>query len=458
MATNSSPSWQRRLGIPAPRLPNRQTLYSFFLLILFFFYWFFVWQMERIDLAKYELPIPLPLPPFVTGIMTLFLPRVLRHFIPVLLGWLLAYEVAANLLFYLYDLPDHTAARSFLLRLRSPGRFTGTTVTVTPQTLERQREESARIRAGGPGRFQIPVGHAAVTEHNGRFYRTLSAGNHLLDNFEHIHAVLDLRPQHRSKADVRLQSREGLEVTTDVSVTFRISNGAFPVTPSQPYPFDPDIVRKLAYAQVDLPDNRTGGWESAALGTVTSLLRKLVMTFSLDELLEVPETELGAHLTIRHQVEREAREILLGQGVDLQRVRIGRFDFPADVTRQHIASWSTSWDSEAEKTRTDGDARALVLKEVARAEAEMEMVEEVIGAIRQAREDGYGGMESIVVALRLIEALERVALQAQTDVSVPDKMLQQLQSLHQQLLEAGDEDDGEANPPGLITLDEQPLA
>ena len=359
MTDNLSSSWQRRLRIPAPRLPGKQTFFSLFLLMIVFFYWVFVWQMERIDLAEYKLPYPLPLPQLFVSIMTFFLPRVLRHFIPVLVGLLLAYEAAANLLYYLYDLPDHTAARSFLLRLRNPSRYRGTTITVTPQTLERQREESARIRAGGPGRFAIPVGHVAVTEHNGRFYRTHNAGTHLLDNFEHIHAVLDLRPQHRNKSDVRLQSREGLEVTSDVSVTFRISSGSRRATPDEPFPFDPVAVRKLAYSQINLPDNRVGSWESAALGMVIGMLRKTVMAFSLDELLKEPQTDIGAHLTIRREVERGAREILRGQGVDLQRVRIGSFGFPDDVVSQYIAHWSAFRDSEAESARTDGEAFAV---------------------------------------------------------------------------------------------------
>jgi hypothetical protein len=442
MMANESSTWQRRLRIPTPRIPTKRTLYSLFLLMITGFYWVFVWKMERINLADYKLPFPLPMTQLFIVIMTFFLPRVLRHFIPVLLGLLLAYEVAANLLFYLYDLPDHRDARALLFRLRSPGRSGVNSVTVTPQTLERQREESARIRAGGPGRFEIPAGHAAVTEHNGRYYRTLDAGRHLLDNFEHIHAVLDLRPQHRNNLEVKLQSREGLEVTTDVSVTFRISTGNSPVTPRRPFPYDPVAVRKLAYSQINLPGHRVGDWEGSALGTVTSILRKTVMAFSLDELLQDSQTEIGAHLTIRRQVEREARDKLRSQGIDLQRVRIGRFGFPDDVTSQHIAYWSTYWDNQAELARADGEAIALEEMEVARAEAEIEMIKAIVGGIQQARQQGYGGTESVVVALRLIEALERLALQSQTDVSLPAQMLNQLQILHQQLLSAGNQAEG----------------
>ena len=58
--------------------------------------------------------------------------------------------------------------------------------------------------------------------------------------------------------------------------------------------------------------------EGSALGTVIGILRKTVASFSLDDLLQDAETELGAHLTIRSQVEREAREKLRQQGIELQ--------------------------------------------------------------------------------------------------------------------------------------------
>lgn len=458
MSDNGPSTWQRRLRIPTPGIPNSRTLYSLFLLMIAAFYWFYVWKMERIDFGVTELPFSLPAPHLFASILTLFSPRVLRHFIPVLIGWFMAFEIAANLLFYLYDLPDHRSARGFLYRLRSPGGTRGETVTVTPQTLERQREESARIRAGGPGRFNIPVGHVAVTEHNGQYYRTLDAGNHLLDNFEHIHAVLDLRPQQRNNLEVHLQSREGLDVTADVSVTFRISSGRSPASPRQPYPFDSDAVRKLAYSQINLPNHRIGNWESTALNTVSSILRKTVMAFSLDELLQDSQTEIGAHLTIRQQVEREARDKLHEQGIVLQRVRIGRFSFPDDVTNQHIAYWSTDWTSQAEFVEGAEEAITLEELEAANDEAELETVKAIVDGIQQARQQGYDDLESVVVAHSLIEAMERLALQSQSAVSLPDQMLQQLKNLQQQLLNWQNQaEESDQLPPGLLTADDGSL-
>jgi hypothetical protein len=434
----AAPQNKRRL-LPSLNVPAWRTIYLFFLVVLALSYWLFAWLMERIDLTTYQLPveIPLPLPQFVVSFSSLFLPRVLRHFIPVILGWLIAYEMATNLLYYLYDLPSRKMARSNLGRLRNPGRSKGKAIQVTAQNLTQMRKESAQLRAGGPGRVQIPAGQVAVTERNGRFYRLLDAGTHALDSFEYIHNVLDLRPQQRNNPEVRLQSREGLEVCTHVSITFRISSGPNPASPRQPYPYDAAAVRRMAYAQINLGDDREASWEGIALAVVTSILSKIVFTFSLDELLQDSQTEIGTHLTISQQVEREARLGLAKQGIELIRVRIGRFRFPNDVTSQHIEYWSTYWDAQAAMAGTEGEAVALEELEIAKAEAEMDMIRAIVEGVHQAKQQGFQGTTDEVVALRLVDVLEKLARQSQEDISVPNQMLTQIKTLQQQLLLSG---------------------
>jgi len=431
----STSSPKRRRLFPSLKVPAWRTIYLMFLLLLAISYWLFVWLMERIDLATYQPPIslPTPVPQFLINLSTLFLPRVLRHFIPVILGWLIAYEMAANMLYYFYDLPSRRTARKNLNQLRNPSRARGRSIIVTSQNLVQLRKESALLRAGGPGRITIPAGQVAVTEHNGRYYRILDAGMHALDSFEYVQSVLDLRAQHRNNPDVRLQSREGIEVCANTSVTFRISTGGNPASPIQPFPFEATAVRKLAYVQLNLPDDRVATWENTALGVVTGILKKTVSSFSLDELLQDSHTEIGSHLTIRQQVEREARMSLSEQGIDLIRVRIGRFRFPEDVTAQHIEYWSTYWDAQAELAGVEGEAVAIEELDFAKAEAEMDMIRAIAEAVHQARQQGYQDSADEIVALRLLEVLEKLARQSQADIPLPGQMLPQIRALQHQL-------------------------
>ena len=433
--SQASPAVQERTQRRSSRLPSKRALYLLFLICLFIIYWIFAWRMERIILQPGDLPLPIlqELPAWLVNFGGIFMPRVLRHFIPLILGWMLAYEIAVNLVYNLYDLPDHAKARSFLRRLRDPRRGGGGAITVTAQELEDLRQEATRLRVGGPGRISIPTGHAAVTEQNGRFFRVIGSGAHALDRFEYLHSIYDLRPQDRTDPEVVLHSREGLEFMTNVSVTFRINAPEMAMSAQQPYPYDPETIRNLAYKQMNLPGGYTSDWEDAALATVKKTLAATVASFSLNQLLQDEQTEIGAHLTIRRNVEREARAKLREHGIDLVRVRIGGFRFPDDVNELHLQYWRNYWDNQARLTLAEGEALALEEMDVARAEAEGELIKAIADGMQQARQQGYHGAMNEIVALRFLEALEKMALESRNEIDLPEELLPELHSLQNQL-------------------------
>ena len=429
----SSSAPPTRRGIPTPRMPEKRTIYSVFLFIVFILYWVFVWQMERLTITPDQLPLPFALPAPLANALGIFHWRVLRHFIPVVVGWLLARELSTNLTYHLYDLPDRDSAGRFLRRLRDPRIGGPATATVTPVTLETQRQNTALLRVGGPGRLTIPTGLVGVTEVNSRYLRLLNSGTYGLDRFERVHSVLDLRPQDRSDADVRLHSREGLEVRTYVGLTFRVSQGAGVESEERPFPFDPRAVKSLAYERYNLPDGKLSDWEDTAVAVATGILASTVARFSLNQLLQEEETEVGAHLTIRRDVEQETKARLRERGIDLVTMRIGRFRFPEEVTEQYIEQWRTIQENATRQNVVEREAIALQASEIARAEAELELVRALTASMANARRQGFTGTLNDVLAVRFVQALERLARQSGLEMPLPDDLLPQLQNLQQQL-------------------------
>jgi regulator of protease activity HflC (stomatin/prohibitin superfamily) len=417
------------------RLPSKRTLYLLFLVLLFVAYWIFVWQMERIVLQPEDLPLPLlrSLPAWGVNFATIFLPHVLRHFVPIILGWLLAYEIATNLVYHLYSLPDRSKARGFLRRLRDPRLSRGVIAFTSPDDLETKRIESARLRVGGPGRIVLPLGHAAVTEINGRYYRVISPGEHALDRFEYIHSLYDLRPQDRTDPEVRLRSKEGLEIVTEVSVTFRILAPDMAPSVQQPYPYDSETLRKITYSQTNLPGGKTSDWQKEALGAVKGALKAAVSSFTLNELLQDEQTEIGAHLTISRAVEDAAKTKLRTKGIELMRTRIGGFHFPEDVTELHIQYWRSYWDNQKRRTMAEADAVAEEEMELARAEAGIELFKAIAEGMAQAHQQGYQGTFAEIIAIRSIEAMEKMALESAGEVPMPEQLMPRLQLLQNRL-------------------------
>jgi regulator of protease activity HflC (stomatin/prohibitin superfamily) len=424
---------QAQSEVKTRRLPSKRTLYLLFLGFLLFVYTVFILFVERIDISLLIPSFPIvDLQELLVQYVDIFI-RLARHYVPIILGWMLAYELALNLLLHLYDLPDRGKASELLRRLRDPRLAARKTLIISPQDLEAQRQESTRLRLGGPGRINIPDGNVAVSEINSRFYRVISSGQHALDRFEYIHTVLDLRPQDRTDPEVKLQSKDGLELVTDVSATFKIDAPDTNTSIEQPFPYDVETVRMLAYNEYNLADGKISSWEDNALATVKGALSASVSSFSLDQLLQDELTQIGAHLTIRRDVERDARIKLRDQGIDLIRVRIGGFRFSDDVTELRIKNWRTEWENQARIIRAEGEVRAIEEMEIARANAEIDLVKAISEGIQQARQQGYQGDIREIISLRFIELLEKMAIESGSEVHIPEKLLSQIQNLHNQL-------------------------
>jgi hypothetical protein len=236
---------QTRPASDVNSLPLSRGVFIVGLFCLLLIYWFFALYLERVDLtvtlnrwAQTLLPGLPPLPQSMVTFAGLFHPRVLRHFIPVVTGWMLAYLAAVSLVYALYDLPDQASARRFLSRLVGDVAQ-GVVEAVSAKTLPELRKSSELLRVGGPGMVKILPGEVAVTEVNGRFYRLIPSGKHKIGRFEYIHTVVDLRTQERSIEQIPLVTKEGLDLTADVSLVFRIDPGGAVPTRSNPFPYSP---------------------------------------------------------------------------------------------------------------------------------------------------------------------------------------------------------------------------
>ena len=73
---------------------------------------------------------------------------------------------------------------------------------------------------------------------------------------------------------------------------------------------------------------------------------------------------------------------------------------------------SAHWEEKARLSKADGEATAVEELEIARAEAEVAMIQAILDGIQRARRSGAATRTSEIVALRLIDGLERMAEQS----------------------------------------------
>lgn len=398
---------------PQPVRVPPTAVYILVMGVLLLGYLFFARAFERIDLSQ---STTMWATFFPLIIRELFNWRVLRHLLPAIAGWYIAYRMAVGLVQVLYDLPDRPSARRFLTQLLyTTGTGNIPPVSLNSDLLYIKRDEYVVLRIGGPGRIKVRNGYVAVTELNGRYHRLLGIGTHRLERFEYVHDVLDLRLQERTQENVSLTSKDGIPFTATLSLQFRLSTSGETPTPTRPYPYDETAVRIAAYTQKVTDSGTVSNWDDAPMGMAIGQLTRIVSKHNIDEILTIPGGSNGSTplLSIRNELTFKLRDGLQGKGIELIDVQISQIELPEEVSTQYIKYWQSHTDTQIQLTRVDGEANAMEEKELAQAEAEMTMIQAILEGVQRAQlANNHANMRDIV-ALRLVEALEKMARQSQ---------------------------------------------
>jgi hypothetical protein len=417
---------------------------QYLLLLMLLGYWLFAYILERVDLSLppnwlFTQLATLPLPEWISQSIYmfggLFAPRVLRHFIPILIGWWFAYQLVIDVVQMLYELPDRQTAQQTVRRLQYRHLPHVPALQLKQEDFAQQKETAPLLKVGGPGTVAVSAGNAIVTELNGRFQRVLGSGKHSLIRFERVVALLDLRLQERSQTDIKLTTRDGIELETSLTITFRIKRGDEPVTKSNPFPVDAEAVRQAAYTQTALAGGQVSDWQAYALTTAVSKLRDFVAAQLLDELFNLRQNpEFDIYEALHRHIKSEANAVLTKQGVILEMVRVSSLEVTdSAVTEQRIRYWQSLRANARLLKLADDEAEVVSLVQIARTEAEATMIEAIIEAIQRARREGRSASNREIIALRLVESLERLTRQNEEVVVPNDSVLQQLQSLTRHL-------------------------
>lgn len=329
------------------------------------------------------------------------------------------------------------ATTFFYLAFNQPTKgLDGGGIQIRRTQFEEDKRNNPWLRVGGPGRFKVDHNDVIVTERNGRFWRVAGPGTYWLVPFETIRTVLDLRQQERDNPLVRLMTKEGIELRTQVSVTYRLARGDNLPADAWPLPFDHDAVRRAAYQDRVLPNGGVGNWEGVTLGRAVTILRQQVAQNELDELI-YPEVSFPArrgsdpHRELRQIVVREGKAALLAQGIDLLDVRLGALEPARPIQEHRVDYWKASWERQQRLDAAATEAEVLTRREFSRAEGEAAMIEAIMESIQQARLTGNQYTPRQIMALRMVESLERLVEGSSHATETP--LLKQLNILRDQL-------------------------
>jgi regulator of protease activity HflC (stomatin/prohibitin superfamily) len=206
----------------------------------------------------------------------------------------------------------------------------------------------------------------------------------------------------------------------------------------KPYPVSKDAVVRAAYATFD--------WEIATREVAKNLLRDEIAQMYLDEIYDPLNPETFPLGEIRIRVRDRLSEIAKNWGTEIRSVQIVRVEIPDKIKEQMLRRWFERWEvrvAESKKqamiTLGEGEAEARRVIELARAQAQTQMVIAITEGFRLMKETG-AAVPGDLIAVRFIEALEKMAEDPATKFMLPYNVFDTLKEIRRSLT---DEDQGE---------------
>ncbi|MBI2976636.1 MAG: SPFH domain-containing protein [Chloroflexi bacterium] len=326
----------------------------------------------------------------VVGLALSFVyPQTLRHFMPALVGCVLAVLLASNYVRDLFDLPDLTTGYRYLtasmfgwdypsINIKSGGYEVAEKSQPGPGQVKKADTNPIPI-IGGPGYVSVASGNVALFERVGGPSKVAGAGRHFIRRFETLREVVDLRDQFRTRDEVKALTKDGIPVKVrNVQASFRARTSNRDRTPKETFPFSIAAIKHIAYGKT-VGHKGPSVWTDGVLKSVTGIIRGYVSRTRLDDLIARPEADVrDPRDKIKAGFEhKETRKRFADMGVDLLWVSLGHIETPQDVLDERIRTWQADWQRQDKVTLAEGTAEKLRLMEYARALARLDFIETI---------------------------------------------------------------------------------
>ena len=302
---------------------------------------------------------------------------------------------------------------------------------------------------GGPGKAVIRPGHAVIFQRHGEIIQIRGPGLVNMGRHEEVRDIVQLKPMWLSdtvenvltkdRIPLRITFGVGFQIEPKAEVHKRTPDGeppdpvtSTPVLSDDAYTVYEGSIRKAVF-------DTAGDWKITTFGFAENLLRDIVATYYFDQIYKRRNEPDHAddpgrfdpdERTIREIEEKifeRHKAIAPSWGVHTRALDIKIIELPKEAQDQMLDWWRTAWETrialtkaEAEKqatiTKGEGKAKALDVREVARARAQTQMIMAIAkGFSRLSATD-----RQAVIELRFLEALEKIADDPATKIFLPE--------------------------------------
>jgi regulator of protease activity HflC (stomatin/prohibitin superfamily) len=351
-----------------------------------------------------------------------------------------AFLIASSFLASLYDLHSWRDGARHIWRCIFGQVSFEPYVRVEYGKINTERSSEILMRVGGPGSFLAYYDSAVILERGGRLTRVVGPGEFdydLLEPFEKVHDVVDLRPM-RWRYSVNALSKEGIPVTAYADVTFQVNTNDRKPSDEEPYPalkeaaFKASTCRWMRSPEGSEDDQYFDWVRRVIISNTEGSLRGIIARYPLNALIGLEPPPSSEESLPRETIQKELKEALqescASLGAQINEVRLGEIQVSDEVAQQWIKAWKNQWQSWAMVQEKAGEATREQLQETAKAQAQVDIITAVSRAFQQsvARD---ARIPPQLLVMRLIEVFGRSAIEPYTRLYLPREAMETLDQL-----------------------------
>jgi hypothetical protein len=326
-------------------------------------------------------------------LVRLLSPEVLRHVLPIAVPFFIALRIATLYLKDIFEL-EHEGIASHFIR-QTAFAFTYHTLTIENGRVAEKDKESPLLLIGGPGIVHAKLENVAIFEKlNGQVHIIGQKpggkkASNLIDAFERLREVIDLRNQRTQANELAVEgrTRDGIRIIVkniriDFSVLRDVGGGASS-TATNPYSYKEDALKSLVFKRgPNVP------WTSIMKGMVRRNLQEFIAEHRLSEFLaasDLPGTANQGPL-LKFIPRQELTELFVSprfianaarMGLQLNWIDVGTWVAPASttlVTQKNLDAWKITCENETRHKNLDIVEKESRLEELTRLIREVPLI------------------------------------------------------------------------------------
>jgi hypothetical protein len=283
-------------------------------------------------------------------------------------------------------------------------------------------QEHIILKVGGPGCLVIQAGNAVLLEDLSGKVRVVGAGRHFISRLESVKEIASLDERFAHIEHLSATTKDGIEIVVhDIRYRYRLSDGSNGNNnedarrqSSKLFSFSEEAVIQMTYNRT-LTTNGISSWHQGVNQVVDAVITDYIRQHPVDY-VTAPKTEgVDARGDIyREFYSQSGHNRFREKGAELIWIDIGHFETPEkSVIEQRVNTWQARWLGNANVVRASGEAQRTASQELGRAEAQAEMLKNIVLSLESVGAPGevrQQNMRALYLA-RIAQLLDAMSTQ-----------------------------------------------